>query len=370
MSPIGPIFFTEILKQLFDSRLKENEPMSRHTNFRIGGPARWFVEAKTEEEILQAVGIARDAGVPVFVLGGGSNTLASDAGFPGLVLVMGMRRIVFPERSPAEPDEVEGFESRPSTSLASGSLRSGNKFVVAEAGAMSAALARATADAGLRGLEWMISLPGTVGGAVRGNAGCFGGETSDHLVSVRVLRCIPPCPRGGQGGVGACKVIELLKKDLRFAYRESALKHSSDILLSVVFELPCGEKLEFQKKMSFTLETRKAKQPLYAGSAGCIFKNYEMTDETDIVKLKEAVNIPKDMLDVKHISAGWIVDQLDLKGTKIGGAEISREHGNFIINTGNATADDVVQLIALIKTRARNEFGIALQEEVQYVGFD
>ena len=90
MSPIGPIFFTEILKQLFDSRLKENEPMSRHTNFRIGGPARWFVEAKTEEEILQAVGIARDAGVPVFVLGGGSNTLASDAGFPGLVLVMGM----------------------------------------------------------------------------------------------------------------------------------------------------------------------------------------------------------------------------------------------------------------------------------------
>lgn len=342
------IDLTQPLHDVFGSRLKENEPLAKHTNFRIGGPARWMVEARNEDELKEALVLTKANNVPIFVMGGGSNILASDAGFSGLVLVMGMRKI-------------EIFPSDPSPD---------SKIVTAEAGAMSAALARATVDAGLQGLEWMISLPGTVGGAVRGNAGCFGGETKDVLKSVRVLRCVPTPPEGGQWGVGACNVIELSDKDLEFGYRESALKRSDDILFSVTFELRPGNKTELRKKMNLALEARKAKQPLYAGSAGCIFKNYEYADEAEIAKLKAAADVPEEMLKAKRIGAGWIVDHLDLKGTRIGWAEVSREHGNFIINVGGATADDVFQLIALIKTRARNEFGITLREEVQYVGLN
>lgn len=340
------IDLTQPLHDVFGSRLKENEPLAKHTNFRIGGPARWMVEARNEGELKEALVLTKANDVPIFVMGGGSNILASDAGFSGLIFVMGMRGIKI------------------------GSETDGDRIVTAEAGAMSAALARATVDVGLQGLEWMISLPGTVGGAVRGNAGCFGGETKDVLKSVRVLRCVPPLPEGGQWGVGACNVIELSDNDLEFGYRESALKRSDDILLSVTFKLRPGNKTELQKKMNLALGVRKAKQPLYAGSAGCIFKNYEYADEAEIAKLKAAADVPEEMLKAKRIGAGWIVDRLDLKGTRIGRAEVSREHGNFIINTGGATADDVIQLIALIKTRARNEFGITLREEVQYVGFD
>jgi len=321
---------TQQLNQLFGQRLLENELLSKHTNFRIGGPARWMVEVRSEEELKAALEIAQANSVPFFVMGGGSNTLASDAGFVGLVLVMGMRKIKIHPSVILRPTAEESRDPSP--------LAQDDKSVTVEAGAMSAALARATSEAGLQGLEWMISLPGTVGGAIRGNAGCFGGEMKDALKTIRVLRCIPPLPEGGQGGGGACRVIEFSNKDLQFGYRESSIKHSNDIILSVIFELEAGDPALLKTKMDGYLAKRKASQPLYAGSAGCIFKNYEVADEADFAKLKQVANIPEEMLKAKRIGAGWIVDQLDLKGTKIGGAEISRAHGNFIINTGNATA--------------------------------
>lgn len=317
---------TQQLQTIFTDRLKENEPLAKYTNFRLGGPGRWFVDAKTVEEVRQAVEIADENKIPWFVLGGGSNTLVSDKGFEGLVIRIVMRH-----------HAIKGTT------------------VIAEAGVISVALARATAEAGLAGFEWAISLPGTIGGAARGNAGCFGGEMRDVVKSVDVLR---------DG-----KIVKLSSKDLKFGYRESVIKHSQDIVLSVTLELKRGDATELKKKLDEMLGQRKATQPLYAGSAGCMFKNVEVEDSADLEKLTKEVDVPPTMLAKKRISAGWLIDQMDLKGKKIGGAQISPEHGNFVINVGGATADDVVQLSAYVKTQARNRFGIQLQEEVQYLGF-
>lgn len=316
----------ESLQTLFGSRLKENELLAKHTNFRIGGPARWFVEVKSEDELKQAVRIARETATQLFVLGGGSNTLAKDEGYDGLVVKIGLRRF-----------SISG------------------RHVTADAGVISAALARATASAGLQGLEWAISLPGTIGGAVRGNAGCFGGEIKDVFNSARVL---------SDG-----KIVEVSKDDMQFGYRESSLKHSADILLSVVFGLKEGNADVLKKRLQEMLDARKASQPLYAGSAGCVFKNIEFQSSADLQRLSAEVDIPSEMIAHRRISAGWLVDQLGLKGKKIGQAQISPEHGNFILNLGTASASEVVQLIAFVKTRAHERFGIHLHEEVQYLGF-
>ncbi|MBI5370277.1 UDP-N-acetylmuramate dehydrogenase [Candidatus Uhrbacteria bacterium] len=314
------------LKQIVGERMKEQEPMSRHTNFRIGGPARWFVEVRTLNELRQILDLAHQNKIAVFVMGGGSNTLVSDEGFDGMVIQMAMRGI-----------RIEGTTAQ------------------AEAGVLSAALARATAQAGLSGFTWAISLPGTIGGAVRGNAGCFGGETKDHLVEAMVLR-------NGE-------IRTLSKSDLQFGYRESAIKHSSDIVLSATFSFKSGDSVALQADLEYKLSSRKSSQPLDAGSAGCLFKNYEVISEDELQRLQQKFDIPSEMSQARRISAGWLIDQLDLKGKQIGGAKISDKHGNFVVNTGTATADDVVQLIALIKTRARNELGVFLREEVELVGF-
>ncbi|NQV89462.1 MAG: UDP-N-acetylmuramate dehydrogenase [Parcubacteria group bacterium] len=317
---------TEQLKLIVGSRLSENEPMSKHTNFRIGGPAKWFVEVRTIEEIVHVLKIAKDEGLKTFVFGGGSNLLVNDDGFDGIVIKMAMRAY-----------SIDGNRVR------------------AEAGVLSAALARATANSGRKGLVWAISLPGTVGGGVRGNAGCFGGEMRDHLVMVEVLR---------EG-----KIVELSKEELKFGYRESVIKHTDDIVLAATFELEDGDVDELKMELADKLMKRKESQPQDAGSAGCLFKNYNVTDDTELQRLSEKLDIPAEMNASRRLSAGWLIDHLDLKGMKIGGAQISNVHGNFLVNTGAATADEVVQLIAVVKTKARDQYGILLMEEVQYVGF-
>lgn len=318
-------FMIEKLRKIIGERLKENEPMSRHTNFRIGGPARWFVEVKTADELKAILNVAKEHGVLTFVFGGGSNTLVSDEGFDGIVIKIAMR-------------DIQIDDTR----------------VKADAGVLSSALARATAKAGLVGMTWMISLPGTIGGAVRGNAGCFGGEAKDRLVNVEVLR-------NGE-------IITFSKDELAFSYRESAIKHNNDIVLSALFDLEIGDPFELEKELEEKLAARKSSQPLDAGSAGCLFKNYEIKTDDELQRLRKKLDISEEMSQSRRLSAGWLIDQLDLKGKQIGGAKISEKHGNFVVNTGHATADNVVQLIALIKTRARNELGIQLEEEVQFVG--
>jgi len=317
---------TQKLQAIVGTKCLENEPMSKHTNFRIGGPAKWFVEVRSVEELQNVLDVARENELATFVFGGGSNLLASDQGFDGIVIKIAMRTY-----------DIQGTRVR------------------ADAGVLSSGLARATANAGLKGLTWAISLPGTVGGGVRGNAGCFGGETRDHLVEAFVLS-------NGE-------VVSRTNAELAFGYRESAIKHSLDIVLSATFELKSGDQSIIKQIMESNLAKRKASQPLDAGSAGCMFKNYDATEE-DLQRLaKEYDVLPPEMLASRRVSAGWLIDKLGLKGTKIGNAQISPEHGNFIVNLGGATASDVAQIVALVKTRARNQVGIQLQEEVQYLGF-
>src|SRR3989339_2226731 len=289
---------TASLRSIFSDRLKEREPLSKHTNFRIGGPARWFVEVRSVEEMQKALQKAEEAGVPWHLLGGGSNTLAADGDLPILVLQMAMRKMV-----------IHGT------------------CVEAEAGVLSSAFARATVEAGFQGLEWLASVPGTVGGAVYGNAGCFGGETGDRVVGVTVLR------KGD--------VVELGSSDLRFGYRDSCFKGTNDVILRARFQLQPGDPAALRVQMEAFLAKRKASQPLYAGSAGCLFKNVEIQDEVELARLRQETDIPEEMLKNRRLSAGWLVDQLNFKGEMIGQAQISREHGNFILNLGGATASDV-----------------------------
>ncbi|MBI2551574.1 UDP-N-acetylmuramate dehydrogenase [Candidatus Uhrbacteria bacterium] len=320
---------TSSLLSRFGTRLKQNELLSKHTNFRIGGPARWYLEAKTEADVMDAWKIAHENSVPVFVLGGGSNTLAPDEGYPGLVIQIAMRDI-----------SIDGQD------------------VVADAGALSVAVARQTGKAGLSGMEWAISLPGTIGGAVRGNAGCFGGETKDRLVSARVLR---------EG-----KVVEMSKKDLDFHYRHSSIKGTNDIVLSAKFHLEKGDADELQKKMEEILGKRKASQPMSAGSAGCMFKNCELAAGSSklAAMIEKKIPLPNNCpLPAARcqLPAGWLIDQAGLKGLRIGDAQISDVHGNFVVNLGKATAEDVMAVVHKAKETVKEKFGIELEEEVQLI---
>lgn len=318
---------TPQLQTMFGQRLKENEPLANHTNYKIGGPARWMVEVKTPEELVGLLALLAKEQVPYYVLGGGSNVLADDAGFSGVVIRLGNREYA-----------IEGTR------------------VTAGAGVMTGLLARETADAGLEGFEWAISLPGTIGGALRGNAGCFGGEMKDNVVSVRVIR---------DGNL-----IELANADLTFGYRDSAVKHNTDVVWDVTFELKKGDTAALKAKLATTLAKRKATQPTSSPSAGCVFKNYQIQNDEELKRIKQDADIPPEMLASRILSAGWLIEQMDLKGKQIGNAKISEEHGNFILNLeGKATASDVMQLVSIAKMQARERFGIQLQEEIEYLGF-
>ena len=234
----------------------------------------------------------------------------------------------------------------------------------------------------------MISLPGTVGGAVRGNAGCFGGETKDKLVSVQVLERVrqryevredstsyqsrigekrgkEPFARKGKWKRENCS-----RDDLNMSYRHSILKEEAGkdwIILSATFELESGDPEVLKKELDETMTKRKATQPQNAGCAGCVFKNYEIENDAELARLQVKLDIPEAMIKARRLSAGWIVDQLGLKGFAIGGAKVSAVHGNFLVSE-QATSDEIMQLISVVKTRARNELGIQLQEEIQWIG--
>ncbi|MCR4312181.1 MAG: FAD-binding protein, partial [Candidatus Uhrbacteria bacterium] len=265
-------------RERFGAQFKEHEPLGKHLNIRIGGPARYFVEARGTQELIDAVTFAREYAVPFFILGGGSNTLASDVGYDGLVIKAANRAM-----------KIEGDR------------------VVCEAGVISASVARMTADKGLRGFEWAISLPGTMGGAVRGNAGCFGGETRDSVESVRLLR-------NGE-------VIEVTNAAMGFAYRHSVLKtegYEEDVVLDVTLKLMLGDRAEALALIDKHLANRKAAQPLGSSSCGCMFKNFEFTDESAIAELQKKYELPESFLTQQRITAGWIIDKLGLKGTAVG----------------------------------------------------
>lgn len=303
--------------------IQENIPLAPLTTFKIGGPARFFVETGKAEEIIQAKQWAREKNLPILIFGGGSNVLINDDGFSGLVI-----------------------------RLIKGGWAINGSQIEAGASVYMVALALMASRRGLRGLEWAGGLPGTFGGAIRGNAGAFRFEISQNVKSVEVL-----CEE---------QVIYLKPEECGFDYRTSYFKNKlkDDIILSAKLELAAGDVKESEKQLREFLTHRAAHQPPHP-SAGCIFKNFSFTDATDIAALKEIV--PMEFLEYKKIPAAWLVEQAEMKGAQVGEARVSPEHANFIINLGGAKAVDVLTLIRQIKEKVYNKFNIKLEEEAQIV---
>lgn len=298
----------------------EHEPLSRYTSFRIGGYARYFVRIKDVSDLPQIVAWIAQRGLSYYVLGGGTNTLVSDEGFSGLVIKIEDRSY-----------HIDGNR------------------VVASAGASYALIAQATSTNGLSGVEWAFGIPGTIGGAVRGNAGAFGGSIGDVCVSIDVI----------DPDSSAWKT--LTKSELGFRYRWSALGAHRFIIARALLELVPQDPAQCRAALEEFSRQKRERQPLGAQCAGSIFKNVETS-------ALDPSFIPAEYENAQLVHAGFLIDTAGLKGTKVGGAMVSEKHANFILNTGGATCADVIQLIAIVKQRVRDRWGIELSEEIRYLG--
>ncbi|MFC4770212.1 UDP-N-acetylmuramate dehydrogenase [Effusibacillus consociatus] len=283
-----------------------NEPLSKHTTWKIGGPADVFViPSKTEHLQLLAKTCAENK-VPWYVIGRGSNLLVRDGGLRGVVIKL-------------------------ADNFADISI-SGDQLTV-QAGRSYVSAANTAIRSGLQGLEFATGIPGTVGGAVMMNAGAHGGETKDVLLSADIVE---------EDG----SIRTLQNRDLQFAYRYSILKDQPRIVVRVTFQLQPGSTEEMQAKVRAWTKRRQTTQPLQLPNCGSVFRNPEGTH------------------------AGFLIEQAGLKGTKIGGAQISDLHANFIVNVQKARAVDVLALIDLVQTTIRERNGITLIPEVRIVGED
>lgn len=312
----------KVLLKEYGDRLKQNVSLSNYSTFRIGGPAQLLLEVVSTDELVRCVHFCTRNEVPYTVIGGGSNILCSDAGYQGVVLVTRFDQILFSETD-----------------------------VYVEAGVPWQRLLDEMAVRGYAGLEWGAGIPGLVGGAIRGNAGAYGGEVKDLIISVTVLH-------GGE-------VITLDNVSCGFMYRDSLLKQRGDIVLSARIRITPGNASVIRSRMDEVIATRRAKLPSEP-SAGSDFKNIVVTAENE--SMLRAHGAPAEYIDRKKVPTGWLIQKLGLLGTTVGGAQISPRHGNIIINTGTATASDVLQLLHVMKNRVHAHFGIDLQEELQLVG--
>ncbi|MDE3066905.1 MAG: UDP-N-acetylmuramate dehydrogenase [Verrucomicrobiota bacterium] len=285
--------------------IRRDEPLARHTTLRVGGPADVYVEPANEDDLAGMVRFCRERAIKMLVLGRGSNLLVRDGGFRGVVVCLA--------QPPFSRIEIVGE-----------TLRCG-------AGARVKNVALEAKRHGLSGVEFLEGIPGTVGGALRMNAGAMGGETFDAVESLRIM---------DEGG----NTREMAPREMAVTYRSCATL-KDHIALGAVFKLTTAPRDVIERRMKAYGEKRWASQPA-APSAGCIFKN------------------------PKTIPAGRLVDELGLKGACVGGASVSAEHGNFIVNDGSATAQDVLKLIGLLKAKAKAGRGIDLETEVEIVGED
>jgi len=304
---------------------RKNIELAEYTTFKIGGPAKYFFVAKSKDDLLEAVKVAKENKLPYYILGGGSNVLVSDKGFDGLVIKMSNVK-----------------------------CQMSNVTVQAEAGVGLADIVAKAKEENLTGLEWAVGIPGTIGGAVRGNAGAFRQSMQNVVRQVEYW--------DGQ------EVKSMDNAQCQYAYRHSIFKENPEwVVLGATLELKQGSADEINKTMKSHVEKRMNIDFVKYPCAGCAFKNGDYSDL--IEKTLEKYPDVKQFAQSGVIPAGWMIDQLDLKGKKIGGAQVWQEHANFIINSGKATAKDVITLISYIKEKVRVNFGIQLTEEVQYVGF-
>ena len=292
------------LKAFIKGEIKEKEMMSKHTYYGIGGPADAYITPKDKDDLSKILRFANNNSIPAYFIGSGSNLLISDDGINGLVLSPG-----------------KAFRN----------LQFNESRVHAESGVMLGKIVRESIKRNLSGLESLIGVPGTLGGALVMNAGAFGGEISNYLQSVNIMNM------NGE-------IISYTPKDLNFAYRFSSFKEN-EFIISANFSLKEEDPKIIHQKKDNANKGRNTNQPLKFRSAGSVFKN------------------------PKKFAAGYLIDKVGLKGTQIGDAEISKHHANFFINHGKASSRDILNLIKLAKEKVKKEFNINLELEIKLIGF-
>jgi len=292
------------LNDLLGGALSLNEPMSRHTSFRIGGPADALFVPRDANELKRALQCAQELSVPVTVIGNGSNLLVRDGGVRGLVIKLA-----------GTMDYVYVTDTR----------------VTAGCGVLLSTLAHVAVEAGLKGLEFAAGIPGTLGGALSMNAGAYDGEMKDVVVLVRALTC-------------AGEDVELRGAELGFGYRHSALKAHTLVAVEAALSLTVGDKEVSRARVAELNRLRREKQPIALPSAGSVFKR------------------------PPGFYAGRLIEDAGLKGCRVGDAEVSTLHAGFIVNVGNATARDVLDLIFHVQSRVLEQSGVLLEPEIRIVG--
>ncbi|MGB6483436.1 MAG: UDP-N-acetylmuramate dehydrogenase [Candidatus Acidiferrales bacterium] len=312
--------------ELATVKIQEAIPLAEHSNYRIGGPARFFCEAANEEEIRNGVLFAREQRLPLFVLGGGTNLLIDDRGFNGLVLKLSAIQLA-----------IDG------------------QTVTVGAGVSVADLLKFTIEHSLSGLEWAGGLPGTVGGAIRGNAGAFRGEIKDRIVSVESF------------DVETLTTITRENAACKFGYRSSLFKEKNgrEIILRATLNLDKGDAQKIAAAIQEKINYRLERHPMEYPNIGSTFKNVDLELVPKIWREAFAKVIKVDPFPV--VPTAYLISEAGLRGTQHGGAMVSPKHPNFIVNLGGATAADVKFLIAAVKESVFGKYGIRLEEEIQLV---
>ncbi|HIV53877.1 MAG TPA: UDP-N-acetylmuramate dehydrogenase [Candidatus Mediterraneibacter norwichensis] len=298
----------DILKDLCHITGEENvltdELMSRHTTFRIGGPADFFVTPEKKEQIGQIIELCRGRNIPYYIVGNGSNLLVGDRGYRGVIIQ------VFKKMN---------------------QIRAEGEKIYAQAGALLSKVAAAALEASLTGLEFASGIPGTLGGALRMNAGAYGGEMKQVTESAQVLT-----PDG--------EILVIPVDELGMSYRTSVISRNDYVVLEAVLKLHRGSQEEIRACMEELKEKRVSKQPLEYGSAGSTFKRPE------------------------GYFAGKLIEDAGLRGFRVGDAQVSEKHCGFVINRGAATAAEVAQLMDQVRMRVKEKFGVDLEPEVKRIG--
>lgn len=311
-----------------EDKLQQNIILSPYTTFKIGGTAEYFVDIKNKEELIDVIAWSKHNNKPYYILAGGSNVLISDMGISGLVI-----------------------------HIVNNNLAVKGERIEAEAGTNLIKASRLAMANGLTGLEWAIGIPGTIGGAIRGNAGAHASSIQDCIETIEIF------------SIKNNRFYKISNKDCEFGYRQSIFKKNNGLIIwQSTLRLRAKSEEDVRQKCESYLKKRNESNPQLP-SAGSVFLNYSIEEieqaNPELAKLAQKENIIKNGL----VSSGWLIDQLDLRGKSIGGAKISLEHANFIINTGHATAAEIVMLISFIKQKARTHLKIQLREEIQYLGF-
>lgn len=297
----------EILSKIVGAKnVLINEPMNRHTTFKIGGPAEYFVVVNSIDELIKVIEVSKNKSIPLHIIGNGSNLLVSDEGVKGVVIKLGINNMaILHEENDASIVEVE-------------------------AGISNAAVAKFLEEHSLSGFEFAQGIPGTIGGSIRMNAGAFGGEIKDAIVDVTLI------------DIKTLNIKTLTNDALNFKYRYSMfIDNKNYIILSARFKFKRGNREDIKRKMLEISSERKSKQPIDKPSAGSTFRRLE------------------------GFITAKAIDEEGLMGTKIGGAMVSTKHAGFIINDGNATAKDVLELIKLIQNKIYELHGVRIEPELE-----